>query len=71
MTKSQLAEKLYGAGYEHREVRAVWAYAWNEQHVGRVRKRKPWELKALEEVGVSVEGIVFKDEDDGEINSYF
>ena len=72
MTKFELAEKLYKAGYEHREVRAIWAYAWNEQNVGKsVKKRKPWQEKALDEVSVEIESIDFKPEDDGDLNSYF
>jgi hypothetical protein len=27
----RLTKKLYDAGYEHKEVKAIWAYAWNER----------------------------------------
>ncbi len=72
MDKFELAKKLYDKGYEHRKVRSIWAYAWNEQHIGRSgKKRKSWQLKALEEVCVSVEEIEFSEADNGEDNSYF
>lgn len=72
MDKWDLAKKLYAAGYEHREVRSVWAYAWNEQHVGRSQnKRKPWQQIALERVDVSADEIEFDVTDKGELTSYF
>jgi len=72
MDKFELAKKLYAEGYEHREVRSIWAYAWNEQNVGSaVKKRKSWQLKALEKVGVTIEEIRFEPTDDGDLSSYF
>jgi len=72
MDKFELAKKLYEEGYEHREVRAIWAYAWNEQNVGRAgKKRKPWQQKALEKVSVTIEEIEFLDTDGGDLGSYF
>ncbi len=72
MNKFELAEKLYAEGYEHREVRSIWVYAWNEQNVGSAKsKRRPWQLKALEQVGVSAEEIQFESTDGGDLGSYF
>ena len=71
MDKFQLAKILYLEGYEHREVRAIWAYAWNEKNIGATGKRKkPWQLKALEKVSVSVEEIEFEPTDSGDLGSY-
>jgi hypothetical protein len=56
----EVAKKLYAAGYSHPEVRRIWAYAWNEQHVGRAgNKRPPWEALALEEVEVRPDEVEF------------
>ena len=73
MDKWELAKKLREAGYGHEQVRRVWAYSWNEQHVGRSgKKRKPWELKALDELSISAKDIEFGiGVDNGEFNNYF
>ena len=72
MNKFELAEKLYKIGYEHKDVKAIWAYSWNEQHVGQAKKKKkPWELKALEEVSVNANDIEFAKSDNGDIKRCF
>lgn len=71
MNKWILAKKLYEAGYSHKEVRLIWSYAFNEQNVGTVKKRKPWQLKALEQISVAPSEIEFDDNDNGETNKYF
>jgi len=72
MDKFELAIKLYDQGYEHREVRAIWAYAWNEQNVGvSGKKRKPWQLKALENIAVTIEEIEFTETDGVHLSNYF
>jgi hypothetical protein len=71
MDKWKLAELLYAKGYEHREVRSIWAYVYGEQHVARVGKRKPWQQKALDDAGVDALEIVFEVSDSAELNSYF
>jgi len=72
MDKLELAKLLYDEGYEHREVRAIWAYAWNEQNVGvSGKKRKPWQLEALEKISVAVEEIEFLESDSGDLPNYF
>ncbi|WP_041672656.1 hypothetical protein [Sulfurovum sp. NBC37-1] len=64
MNKFELADKLYKVGYEHKDVKSIWAYAWDEQHIGQSgKKRKPWQLKALEEVSVKIEDIEFDSND--------
>jgi len=71
MNKFELAKMLYAEGYEHREVRSIWAYAWNEQNVGRAgKKRRPWQSKALDKVGVNAAEIQFEPTDGGDLNSY-
>jgi hypothetical protein len=73
MDKWELSKKLREAGYEQEQVRRVWAYSWNEQHVGRSgKKRIPWELKALNELSISAKDIEFGTGDNsGEFNNYF
>ena len=72
MDKFELAEKLYKVGYEHKDVRAIWVYAWNEQHIGQAgKKKKPWELKALEEVSVCIDEIEFEETDNGDVKRCF
>jgi len=64
MDKFELAERLYKVGYNHKDVRSIWAYAWDEQHIGQSGKRKkPWQLKALEEISVNINEIEFDDSD--------
>jgi len=64
MDKFKLADKLYEVGYTHKDVRSIWAYVWDEQHVGQSGKRKkPWQLKALEEISVKIKEIEFDDSD--------
>jgi len=64
MDKFELAERLYKVGYTHKDVRSIWAYAWDEQHIGQSGKRKkPWQLKALEEISVNINEIKFDDSD--------
>ena len=71
MDKWKLAEKLYKAGYCHDEVKRIWAYVWNEQHVGSsIKKKKKWECEALEEISASIDEIEFTDYDNGEIANY-
>lgn len=72
MDKWQIAKLLYAAGYEHREVRAIWAYVWNEQNIGRSgKKRIPWQRKALDSIGITPEEVQFTADDSGELSSYF
>ena len=72
MDKFELAKKLYEVGYEHKDVRAIWAYTWNEQNVGQSgKKRKPWELKALEEISVNFDEIEFNEDDNGDTQRCF
>ncbi len=72
MDKWQLAKLLYEEGYDHQQVRSVWAYAWNEQHVGlSAKKRKPWQLKALEKIKIEIEDIEFSVGDNGELSNFF
>jgi hypothetical protein len=72
MDKFELAKKLYEIGYSHDQVRSIWAYAWNEQHVGiSGRKRIPWQQEALDLVSVKIEDIEFYDNDKGEFSNYF
>ena len=67
----ELAKILYDAGYEHRQVRSIWGYAWSEQSMPRSgRKRVPWEKKALDEIGVDIGEIEFYDNFDGNLNNY-
>jgi len=68
-----LAKKLYSLGYTHRQIRRVWAYAWNEQHIGQSgRKRKAWEGLALEQAGVLPTEVEFPDRGNyGDVSNYF
>jgi hypothetical protein len=60
MDMFEAAKKLYLVGYSHEEVRCVWAYAYNEQHLPDAkRKRRKWEAVALDEAQISPFDIDF------------
>ncbi len=72
MDKFVLARKLYDIGYTHQQVRSIWDYAYQEQTLPESgkRKKKRWQVVALEELRVSPLKVDLSD-GPGLKNNYF